>query len=68
MQSHVKTSIEHAMDSAMNSIGARAGAIGVGLLSAFNAIPWANIAGFLSVIWLLMQMWWAWKAHRRDKQ
>lgn len=53
-------------------------AVSTGLLAYFKAIPWPEIAGFLSAVWLLIQIGsWVWKHRgairqflrfRRDRQ
>lgn len=57
---------KHVLDWSMDSLTSRVLAIGGGLLSYFKAVPWPDVAGFLSCVWLLVQLGhWIYKRTKR---
>jgi hypothetical protein len=39
----------------LDSLPAKAGSAATGLLAFFKAVPWPDVAGFVSVVWVLLQ-------------
>lgn len=46
----------HGMSGSPTDHAITAGAVGTATASYFNAIPWSNVAAFLSVCWLTLQI------------